>query len=188
MFRRWCAGCEGGRLGWHLQVGRSPTEMGPDGSADSELDSPGVIAARGLVPPVRVHWSDGGLRPPPLPDCGDRALASEGTLSVGERGWVLSNWDGVKLGLSPSSRQATVSRELLRDAPGPGPTGKRRAAGATRPDAISSGPGLSRRQCCWAMPPSARANLSIGTGRAANSLTRPKQTNICGKGTRTAGR
>ncbi len=73
--------------------------------------------ARSSMPPVRVHWYDGGLRPPPLPSFGDQTWPSEGTLYVGERGWILSTWDAVKLGPDSLAKEGeAVPRTLVRRA------------------------------------------------------------------------
>lgn len=45
--------------------------------------------ARGDLPPVRVVWYDGGLKPPCPPELEGRPLPAEGTLYVGERGKML---------------------------------------------------------------------------------------------------
>jgi predicted dehydrogenase len=51
--------------------------------------------ARGALPPVRLTWYDGGLRPP-APDGlgGEEGLDKEGLLFVGERGAILAGFSG----------------------------------------------------------------------------------------------
>ncbi len=65
--------------------------------------------ARGAMPPVKVHWYDGGLlpeRPEELEN--DRVLDPEdGILFVGDKGKILvEGWGGQKPRLIPSSRHA----------------------------------------------------------------------------------
>jgi predicted dehydrogenase len=60
---------------------------------------------RGDLPPVRVTWYDGGLRPPRpegLED--DRHLDEEGLLFVGERGTILCGFSGRRPRLIPEAK------------------------------------------------------------------------------------
>jgi predicted dehydrogenase len=63
--------------------------------------------ARGEMPPVRVHWYDGGLLPPrPAELEADRELPKEdGIILVGDRGTILvTGWGGENPALIPESR------------------------------------------------------------------------------------
>jgi predicted dehydrogenase len=61
---------------------------------------------RGTMPPVKVTWYDGGLRPP-RPEGLDenRKLAAEGLLFVGEQGSILCGFTGDNPTLLPESRR-----------------------------------------------------------------------------------
>ena len=51
--------------------------------------------ARGSQPPVRLHWYDGGLRPPrPAGMASDRDLGADGLLFVGDKGSLWSGFSG----------------------------------------------------------------------------------------------
>jgi hypothetical protein len=72
--------------------------------------------ARGDLPPVALHWYDGGLRPPApreLETDGE-PLADEGLLFVGDRGKILAGFMGDNPRLIPKSR--------MRDFKPPAPT------------------------------------------------------------------
>jgi hypothetical protein len=43
------------------------------------------------MPPVRMIWYDGGLKPPTPPEMGDRPLPSENVLYIGEEGKMLGS-------------------------------------------------------------------------------------------------
>jgi predicted dehydrogenase len=61
--------------------------------------------ARGELPPVRLTWYDGGLKPPrpdELED--DRHLENEGLLFVGDRGTILCGFNGRQPQLIPASK------------------------------------------------------------------------------------
>ena len=61
--------------------------------------------ARGDLPPVRLTWYDGGLKPP-RPDQleGDRRLGEEGLLFVGDRGAILCGFNGRRPQLLPAAK------------------------------------------------------------------------------------
>jgi predicted dehydrogenase len=67
--------------------------------------------ARGEMPPVKLHWYDGGLTPPRpegLPD--DKVLTgedNEGLLFVGEKGTIMSGFSGRNPHLLPESKMTT---------------------------------------------------------------------------------
>lgn len=52
------------------------------------------FAARGDMPPVKVQWHDGGLRPP-RPDVLEdgNVMAANGVMLVGDEGVILTDWD-----------------------------------------------------------------------------------------------
>jgi len=51
--------------------------------------------ARGNQPPVRMHWYEGGLRPPrPLEMAADRSLGADGILFAGQKGTLHSDFSG----------------------------------------------------------------------------------------------
>jgi predicted dehydrogenase len=63
--------------------------------------------ARGDQPPVRMHWYEGGLRPPrPTGMAPDRSLGADGLLFVGEKGVLLSGFSGGPRFLSDEQQQA----------------------------------------------------------------------------------
>lgn len=73
--------------------------------------------ARGSHPPVRVHWYDGGLRPPrPLELDGRTPLPSAGLLFVGSKGKLLAGYSGGANRLLPEKqfRDFTAPPKTLR--------------------------------------------------------------------------
>lgn len=68
--------------------------------------------ARGDLPPVKVHWYDGGLLPECPPEIADRGLDPEdGIIFVGDKGRMLvKGWGGERPSLLPETRD----REYLR--------------------------------------------------------------------------
>ena len=61
--------------------------------------------ARGTMPPVKVSWYDGGVRPPHPEELEDnRSLPKEGLLFVGDRGSILCGFTGEDPALIPDSR------------------------------------------------------------------------------------
>ncbi len=64
-----------------------------------------AFPARGEMPPVKVTWYDGGLRPPhPEGLEADRKLSPEGLLLVGDKGAILCGFLGENPALIPESR------------------------------------------------------------------------------------
>jgi predicted dehydrogenase len=61
--------------------------------------------ARGDMPPVRLTWYDGGLKPP-RPDAleGDRGLDDEGLVFVGDGGTILCGFNGRRPRLIPEAK------------------------------------------------------------------------------------
>ncbi|MCY3017857.1 MAG: Gfo/Idh/MocA family oxidoreductase [Planctomycetota bacterium] len=64
--------------------------------------------ARGAMPPVALHWYDGGMRPPLLKELEDdgEPLPDEGLLFVGDSGKLLAGFTGDKPRLIPKARMA----------------------------------------------------------------------------------
>jgi predicted dehydrogenase len=62
--------------------------------------------ARGDLPPVTLHWYDGGLRPPVPPELHDdgEPMPEEGLLFVGDRGKILADFSGGQPRLLPKAR------------------------------------------------------------------------------------
>lgn len=60
------------------------------------------------MPPVSLHWYDGGLRPPMLPELEEdgEPMPEEGLLFVGERGKILCGFQGQEPRLVPRRRMA----------------------------------------------------------------------------------
>lgn len=64
------------------------------------------FAARGDLPPVSLHWYDGGLRPP-MPEelkSDGAAMPAEGLLLVGDKGKILAGFNGSGPRLVPNAR------------------------------------------------------------------------------------
>ena len=62
--------------------------------------------ARGELPPVTLHWYDGGLQPPLLAELAEdgEAMPDEGLLFVGEHGKLLAGFSGENPRLIPKAR------------------------------------------------------------------------------------
>jgi hypothetical protein len=62
--------------------------------------------ARGEMPPVALHWYDGGIRPPLPEELGidGRSMPREGLLFVGDDGKILAGFDGGRPELIPARR------------------------------------------------------------------------------------
>ncbi len=62
--------------------------------------------ARGAMPPVALHWYDGGLRPPRPRELDEdaRPMPEEGVLYVGEGGKILAGFNGNEPRLIPKAR------------------------------------------------------------------------------------
>jgi len=59
--------------------------------------------ARGDMPPVKIHWYDGGLKPPKPEELGDRELENEGLLFVGDQGKIICKFSGGEPQLIPEA-------------------------------------------------------------------------------------
>jgi predicted dehydrogenase len=63
------------------------------------------FAARGDMPPVRITWYDGGLRPPRPADLdAGQKLDKEGLMCVGDKGAILCEFEGGEPRLIPASK------------------------------------------------------------------------------------
>jgi predicted dehydrogenase len=60
--------------------------------------------ARGTMPPVRLTWYDGGLKPPRLAEMGAEAFAPDGLFFIGDRGTIVCEFNGGKPRLIPEAR------------------------------------------------------------------------------------
>ena len=65
--------------------------------------------ARTDMPPVRVTWYDGGLRPPRPGALGDEPLAQDGLMFTGDRGTILCDFNGGSPRLIPAARMAAFT-------------------------------------------------------------------------------
>ena len=85
-------------FGWHKQVNR----LSYPRASLLHWEFP----ARGEMPPVTLHWYDGGLRPP-LPkelDADGEEMPEEGVLYVGDNGKILGDFMGGEPRLLPKAR------------------------------------------------------------------------------------
>lgn len=90
------------RLGAPAAVEASTSERLPETYPKASLitfDFP----ARDAMPPVRVTWFDGGLRPPRPAGLDEPALARDGLMFVGERGTILCGFNGARPRLIPAA-------------------------------------------------------------------------------------
>jgi predicted dehydrogenase len=65
--------------------------------------------ARESMPPVRVTWYDGGLRPARPAALDEDALTPDGLMFVGERGTILCGFNGARPRLIPKARMAAFT-------------------------------------------------------------------------------
>lgn len=91
-------------------------EASPAGHMDADIAPYGAVATyhfgpRGEMPPVVVHWYDGGLRPS-LPDSlpANTVLPSRGVLFIGDDGVMLCGGAGQPPKLLPAERDAAYTR------------------------------------------------------------------------------
>lgn len=97
-----------------------------DASASKVFDESAPLASlvtldyppRTGFPALRAIWHDGGLRPSPPPDFTGKKWPAEGTLLVGDKGWLLTSWDGVTIGPGPVARAAQAIPKTLERRPG----------------------------------------------------------------------
>ena len=92
--------------------------------------------AREGMPPVRVIWYDGGLKPMYLAELEGKPLSAEGTLYVGEEGKML----GPTILSAARAKKFADVRRRSRGGQALGASGMKPAAEGSRPAAISTGP------------------------------------------------
>ncbi len=70
------------------------------------------FAARGEMPPVSLHWYDGGMRPPLLSELekDGNPMPAEGLLFVGEKGKILAGFMGGNPRLIPSGEMTSFKQ------------------------------------------------------------------------------
>lgn len=98
---------------WALDL-RDPlsVECRPAGQMDAEISPHGEICyyefgPRGDLPPVRVTWYDGGLRPPlPVDWPQDQEFPGRGSLFIGDKGVLICPGAGAPPRLLPESKMA----------------------------------------------------------------------------------
>ena len=92
-------------------------------SASKVLDESAPLAsivtydypARADMPPVRIVWYDGGLKPPYVAELEGKPMPDEGTLYVGDEGKLLAGWGPITVLPSARARKfASVPRTLPR--------------------------------------------------------------------------
>ena len=140
--------------------------------------------ARPGMPPVDMHWYDGGLMPPRPPTLPDevRLNRTGGVMFVGDRGILMHDTYGRNPRLFPESLVAAaeeVCRGLIRASRGPTRrTGCGRARKAARRRAPSTTLRVLPRSCCsgsWRCGP-ARGGGSATTPRTCASPTSRRRT------------
>ena len=112
----------------------------------------GAAAGGVAMPPCKLVWYDGGLRPPRpdgLPE--GKPMGDNGRLLVGDKGFILGN------DVYPESRAKEIG-EIPKTIPRSDDHYQewiRPAKAARRPGRTSIGPGRWRSPCCWATWPCA---------------------------------
>ena len=100
------------QLGAPLSVSASSTPVFPD-SVPSANTVHFEFPARGDMPPVKLHWYDGGIMPvrPEELQNGEELDRSDGSLLVGDKGKMLvEGWGGASPRLIPKSRNKEYQR------------------------------------------------------------------------------
>jgi predicted dehydrogenase len=93
------------KLGAPSAVEASSTERLPETFPKASIihfDFP----AREKLPPVRVTWYDGGLKPPRPEELDEPALEAEGLLLVAEKGKILCDFTGGRARLIPAAKMS----------------------------------------------------------------------------------
>ncbi|HWD20163.1 MAG TPA: Gfo/Idh/MocA family oxidoreductase [Verrucomicrobiae bacterium] len=100
------------KLGAPTSIEASSTPVFPD-SVTAAGHVHYQFPARGEMPPVKLHWYDGGLlpeRPDELPE-GQELDAEDGVIFVGDRGKMLvTGWGGQGVHLSPAALDKSYQR------------------------------------------------------------------------------
>ncbi len=113
----------------------------------------GAAAGAVAMPPCKLVWYDGGLRPPRpegLPD--GKPMGDNGRLLVGDKGFILGNE------VYPESRAKEIGEHSPRPSRALTTTtrsGSAPAKAASPPARTSTGPGRWRSPSCWATWPCA---------------------------------
>lgn len=66
------------------------------------------FAAQAGLPTFSLHWYDGGMKPPTPEELGDKELAAEGMMLVGDKGFILGDFRGEKPRLYPDKLMKSV--------------------------------------------------------------------------------
>lgn len=66
------------------------------------------FAAQAGLPEFSLHWYDGGMKPPTPDELGDKELAAEGMMLVGDKGFILGDFRGERPRLYPDSLMKSV--------------------------------------------------------------------------------
>lgn len=67
------------------------------------------FGARGDMPPVEIHWYDGGLKPPYIEELEGKPMPEEGLLFVGDEGKILCQFHGRNPRLLPEARMKSFT-------------------------------------------------------------------------------
>ncbi len=130
---------------------------------------------RGEMPPVRLHWYDGGMRPPMIEEleADGRPMPEEGMLFVGDRGKILADFTGGSPQLIPEARMRAF-QPPAETVPGRSRSSISSSTPATavrNRTPASPMPTHSRRRSSSARSPCAWSKSSIGTPHAVPSPT-----------------
>ncbi|MCC6698789.1 MAG: Gfo/Idh/MocA family oxidoreductase [Candidatus Hydrogenedentes bacterium] len=90
------------KLGAPIRVSTSSTKVYPESFPAASLLH-FQFPARGEMPPVSLHWYDGGLRPEKPEELTDAEFEDEGLLFVGDSGKILCGFNGSNPHLIPES-------------------------------------------------------------------------------------
>ena len=140
--------------------------------------------ARGALPPLKVHWYDGGMKPLPPEGVPPEALMrSDGIFFVGEKGVMQTGYYGSSkpMLLAPKEKfqDFQAPPKTLRPVPGVQPLHRMDrppARPARKPFARSSSAASWRKWRCWARWPCAPRRRSNGTPPPCASPTTPRRT------------
>lgn len=105
------------RLGAPVRVQASATKVFDESAPLASVVTYDFPERPGFAP-LRAYWYDGGLRPPAPLDWGAQPWPSEGTLYVGEKGYLLSGWGDLKLGPEPVAKRGEAVPKTLPRRPG----------------------------------------------------------------------
>ena len=97
------------KLGDPTQVEASSTKLFKETFPSATIVHFG-FPAREDMPPVTIHWSDAGLKPPKPEELGDKELDEEGLLLIGDNGKILCGFNGAEARLIPESAMAAYKQ------------------------------------------------------------------------------